>query len=68
MSDDELIERVARALADVSYTGANIVLDAQLAEGEVQEMACAVLPLIYEAEQRGYDRAMADFVKVPRLD
>lgn len=42
-NEAEAVEAVARAIAAVEYAGANVCLDAQLADTEIRAMAQAAL-------------------------
>lgn len=45
---DDIVEAMARAIAAVEYAGANVQIDAQLADEEIRAMARAILPIAME--------------------
>jgi hypothetical protein len=58
---DELVKAVRAAINAVEYAGANVVIDAQLADGEVEAFARAAIAVVIErcakvADKRADDR------------
>lgn len=53
---DELVEAVLAAINAVEYAGANVIIDAQLAPGEVDALARAAIAVVIERVVRELDK------------